>query len=131
MEIVMLPTNAPSILTCALRLPPASTTAMSMGFPISLAFRSAPPMTRRASSSVMVSFVFAASAILSLSRCFPSMLALESLRRDFARYIRWHDLGHTCSMLLLPAAFGYDVLTCSVQSHWIYLVLRYPLRGGC
>src|SRR3712207_6015208 len=30
MEIVMLPTNAPSILTCALRLPPASTTAMSI-----------------------------------------------------------------------------------------------------
>src|SRR5215204_2300367 len=81
----MLPTNAPSILTCALRLPPASTTAMSIGCPISSAFRSAASMTCRASSSVMVSFVFAASAIISLSRRFLSMLALEPLRRDLAR----------------------------------------------
>src|SRR5215207_9330639 len=101
MEIVMLPTNAPSILTCALRLPPASTTTISMGCPISSAFGSAPSMTRRASSSVMLSFVFAASAILSLSRCLPSTLALEPLRRDLARYMRRHDLRRTCSILLL------------------------------
>src|SRR5215211_521711 len=82
----MLPTNAPSILTCALRLPPASTTAISIGCPISSALRSAASMTRRASSSFMVSFVFAASAIISLSRCFLSMHALEPLRRDLAQH---------------------------------------------
>src|SRR5215204_882602 len=82
----MLPTNAPSILTCALRLPPASTTAMSMGCPICSAFRWAPSMTRRASCRVMVSFVLAASAIVSLSRCFLSILALEPLRCDLAQH---------------------------------------------
>src|ERR671920_183342 len=81
----MLPTNAPSILTCALRLPPASTTAMSIGWPISSAFRWAASITRRASSSVIVSLVFAASAIISLSRRSLSMLTLELLRRDLAQ----------------------------------------------
>jgi hypothetical protein len=85
----------------ALRLPPASTTAMSMGCPISSAFRSAPSMTRRASSSVMVSFVFAASAILSLSRCFPSMLALEPLRRDLAQYMLARSQTHVLYPLAL------------------------------
>src|SRR5215211_1268303 len=94
MEIVMLPTNAPSILTCALRLPPASTTAMSMGCPISSAFRAAPSMTRRASSSVMVSFVFAASVILSLSRRSVSMLALEPLRRNLAQHALARSQAH-------------------------------------
>src|SRR5215216_2224990 len=103
----MLPTNAPSILTCALRLPPASTTAMSIGCPISSAFRAAPSMTRCASSSVMVSFVFAASAIISLSRRFLSMLALEPLRRDLAQNICWHDLRYTCS-IFLPSWYPAD-----------------------
>src|ERR671910_901112 len=94
----MLPTNAPSILTCALRLPPASTTAMSMGCPISWAFRWAPSMTSRASSSVMVSFVFAASAIISLSRRSLSMLALELLRRDLAQ----HTLVRSQTQALYP-----------------------------
>src|SRR3712207_2429896 len=101
MEIVMLPTNTPSILTCALRLSPASTTAMSMGCPISSAFRAAPSMTRRASSSVMVSFVFAASAILSLSHCFPSMLALEPLRRALALHTPARSQTHVLYYLPL------------------------------
>src|SRR5215212_9028033 len=98
MEIVMLPTNAPSILTCALRLPPASTTAMSMGWPISSAFRWAASMTRRASSSVMVSFVFAASAIISLSGRSVSILALELLRRDLGQ----HTLARSQTHALYP-----------------------------
>src|SRR5215212_2765895 len=98
-EIVMLPTNAPSILTCALRLPPASTTAMSIGCPISSAFRSAASMTCRASSSVMVSFVFATSAIISLSRRFPSMLALEPLRRDLAQHTLARSQTHGSILL--------------------------------
>jgi hypothetical protein len=101
-EIVMLPTNAPSILTCALRLPPASTTAMSIGCPISSALRAAASMTRRASSSVIVSFVFAAATILSLSRCSPSMLALESLRRDLAQ----HMLARSPAHVLYPLALS-------------------------
>src|SRR5215211_1184472 len=96
----MLPTNAPSILTCAFRLPPASTTAMSMGCPISSAFRAAPSMTRRASSSVMVSFVFAASAIVSLSRCFLSMHALEPLRRDLAQHALARSQTHGSILLI-------------------------------
>jgi hypothetical protein len=64
-ETVMLPTNAPSILTCDLRLPPASTTAMSSGCPISPALRLAASMTLRASPSVTVSLVFAISAMFS------------------------------------------------------------------
>jgi hypothetical protein len=53
----MLPINAPSILTLALRLPPASTTAMSTGYPISTAFASAAEITLLASSSVMLSML--------------------------------------------------------------------------
>src|SRR5215211_6879741 len=105
MEIVMLPTNAPSILTCALRLPPASTTAMSMGCPICSAFRTAASMTRRASSRVMVSFVLGASAIISLSRCFLSMHALEALRRDLAQHTlaRSHTRLYPLDLLWYPA----------------------------
>jgi hypothetical protein len=44
-DTLMLPINAPSILTLALRLPPASTTAMSTGYPISTAFASAAEIT--------------------------------------------------------------------------------------
>src|SRR5215211_4160359 len=95
MEMVMLPTNAPSILTCALRLPPASTTAMSMGWLICCAFRWAASMTRCASSSDMVSLVFGASAIISLSRCFPSMQALEPLCRDLAQHTLARSQPHS------------------------------------
>src|SRR5215217_6472291 len=98
MEIVMLPTNAPSILTRALRLPPASTTAISIGCPICSAFRAAASMTRRASSSVMVSFVLAASAIISLSRHSLSILALELLRRNLAQ----HALARSQTHALYP-----------------------------
>src|SRR5215211_3904588 len=94
----MLPTNAPSILTCALRLPPASTTAISIGCPISSAFRWAASMTRRASCSVMVSFVFAASAIISLSRRSLSMFALEPLRRNLA----YHRLARSQTHSSIP-----------------------------
>src|SRR5215210_3917178 len=77
----MLPTNAPSIRTWALRLPPASTTAMSIGCPISLAFCSAAAMTCRASSSVMVSLVFAASIPFLLSlRCLLRAVPARSSR---------------------------------------------------
>ena len=44
-DTLMLPINAPSILTLALRWPPASTTAMSTGYPISTAFASAAEIT--------------------------------------------------------------------------------------
>src|SRR5215208_4991473 len=135
----MLPTNAPSILTCALRLPPASTTAMSIGCPISSAFRSAPSMTRRASSSVMVSFVFAASAILSLSRCFPSMLALEPLRRDLAQYMLARSQTHVLYPLascdtqptLVQYPLGHVSLTMTLDrySHWIPSMGRHAAEG--
>src|SRR5215218_7778559 len=82
----MLPTNAASILTCALRLPPASTTAMSMGWPICLAFRWAASMTRRASSSVWSPSSSGLPSLISLSRCFPSMQALEPWCRDLAQH---------------------------------------------
>jgi hypothetical protein len=56
-DTLMLPINAPSILMLALRLPPASTTAMSTGYPISTAFASAAEITFLASSSVMLSML--------------------------------------------------------------------------
>ena len=48
----MLPIQALSIRTCATRLPPESTTAMFMGWPISCAFFSPAAMILLASSSV-------------------------------------------------------------------------------
>src|SRR5919112_4398514 len=135
----MLPTNPPSILTCALRLPPASTTAMSIGCPICSAFRSAPSMTRRASSRVMVSFVFAACAIISLSRCFLPMLAIEPLRRDLAQHTLAH-LSHVRSMLLnsygtQPTLVQYLLGRASITitferySHWIPVHGKARRRG--
>src|SRR5919112_2046213 len=134
-EIVMLPTNAPSILTCALRLPPASTTAISIGWPISSAFRSAASMTRRASSSVIVSFVFAACAMISLSRCFLSMQALEPLRRDLAQHTLARSQTHR-SMLFLsrstqPTLVQYLLgrasitITLDGYSHWTPTMRRH------
>src|SRR5256885_306484 len=49
-EMSTLPSQAPSILTCETRFPPASQTAMFIGCPIWAAFFSAAAMTRRASS---------------------------------------------------------------------------------
>src|SRR5690606_13883869 len=46
------PSHAPSMRTWATRLPPASTTATFMGWPISSALASAAAITRRASASV-------------------------------------------------------------------------------
>ena len=51
-EMSMLPIHAPSIRACATRLPPASTTAMFIGWPISAALASPASMTRRACASV-------------------------------------------------------------------------------
>src|SRR5690242_17254957 len=51
-EMSMLPIHAPSMRTCATRLPPPSTTAMFMGWPISAALRSAAAITLLASSKV-------------------------------------------------------------------------------
>src|ERR1700730_15176977 len=48
-EISMLPIQAPSIRTWLTRFPPASTTAMFIGWPISRALASAAVITRRAS----------------------------------------------------------------------------------
>src|SRR5918911_325922 len=125
----MLPTNAPSILTCPFRLPPASTTAMSMGCPISSAFRWAASMTRRASSSVMVSFVFAASAILSLSLRSLPMLALELLRSDFAQHtlarpqihgsILLTSLGTQPTLIQYLLGYASTTITLDGYSHWI------------
>jgi hypothetical protein len=53
-EISMLPIQAPSIRTCAMRFPPSSTTAMFMGCPISDAFFSAAPIILRASLRVII-----------------------------------------------------------------------------
>ena len=53
-EMSTLPIHAPSMRTCETRFPPASATAMFIGCPISIAFRSAPAMTRRASASVIM-----------------------------------------------------------------------------
>src|SRR5215211_615475 len=135
----MLPTNAPSILTCALRLPPASTTAMSIGCPISSAFRSAASMTRRASSSVMVSFVFAASAIISLSRRSLSMLALEPLRRDLAQHTLARSQTHgsihliCCGtqLTLVQYLLGRASITMTLDrySHWIPLMGRHTVTA--
>src|SRR5215212_1138464 len=131
----MLPTNAPSILTCALRLPPASTTAMSMGCPISSAFRAAPSMTRRASSRVMVSLVFAASAIISLSGRSLSLLALEPLRRNLAYH--WLARSQTRGSILLISCgtqrtlvqylLGRASITMTLDrySHWILSMGRH------
>src|SRR5829696_783043 len=135
----MLPTNAPSILTCALRLPPASTTAMSMGCPISSAFRSAPLMTRRASSSVMVSFDFAASAIISLSRRSLPLLALEPLRRDLAQHTLARSKTHDYILLIScgtqPMLVQYlrghasIAMTLDRYSHWIPSMGRHAADG--
>src|SRR5438552_2952295 len=51
MEISMLPIHALSIRTCATMFPPSSATAMFMSWPISVAFFSAAPIMRRASSN--------------------------------------------------------------------------------
>src|SRR5215469_14331979 len=53
-EISMLPSHAPSMRTCATRLPPSSATAMFIGCLISAAFFSAAAMTLRASSSLTI-----------------------------------------------------------------------------
>jgi hypothetical protein len=53
-EISILPSHAPSILMWLTKFPPASTTAMFIGCPISRAFFSAAEMTRRASSNVII-----------------------------------------------------------------------------
>src|SRR5947209_2631158 len=52
-EISTLPIHARSMRTCATRLPPASTTAMFIGWPISSALRSPASITRRASVRVI------------------------------------------------------------------------------
>src|SRR5829696_7295492 len=135
----MLPTNAPSILTCALRLPPASTTAISIGWPISWAFRWAASMTRRASFSVIVSFVFAASAIISLSRRSLSMLALEPLRRHVAQHTLARSQTHGSILLiccgtqptLVQYLRRYVSLTVPLDrySHWIPSMGRAAAEG--
>src|SRR4051794_1865573 len=56
-EMSTLPIHAPSIRTCATRLPPASATAMFIGWPISWAFFSAAAITRRASFNVIMRFL--------------------------------------------------------------------------
>ena len=56
-EMSMLPSQALSMRTWATRLPPASATAMFIGWPISAAFFSAAAMTRRASLSVTMILV--------------------------------------------------------------------------
>src|SRR5215218_1458802 len=139
MEIVMLPTNAPSILRCALRLPPASTTAMSIGCPICSAFRWAASMTRRASSRVMVSFVFAACAIISLSRCFLSMHALEPLRRNLAQHTLARSQTHGSILLICcgtqPTLVQYLLVRASItmnvdrNSHWEPSMGRHAADG--
>src|SRR5436190_20652424 len=53
-EISILPTQALSMRTCATRLPPESTTAMFIGWPISSAFFSAAAIIRLASASVTI-----------------------------------------------------------------------------
>src|SRR5215208_3380030 len=136
----MLPTNAPSILTCALRLPPASTTAMSMGCPICSAFRAAASMTRRASSSVIVSFVFAPCAIISLSRRFLSMLVLEPLRRDLAQRMLARSQTHGSILLisfgtqltLVQFLLGRTSITMTLDrySHWIQVHGKACCRQG-
>src|SRR3712207_1570495 len=135
----MLPTNAPSILTCALRLPPASTTAMSMGCPISSALRTAASMTRRASSSVMVSFVFAASAMISLSRRSLFMSTLEPLRRDLAQHTLARSQTHGSVLLiscgtqptLVQYLLGRASITMTLDrySHWIPSMGRHVAEG--
>src|SRR5438270_1496409 len=54
MEMSMEPSQALSMRTWAMRLPPASATAMFMGWPISAAFFSAAAMMRRASASWII-----------------------------------------------------------------------------
>src|SRR5258707_166538 len=54
MEMSMLPIQAPSMRTCAMRFPPASTTAMFIGCFCACASFSAAAMTRRASASVTI-----------------------------------------------------------------------------
>src|SRR3954447_4988546 len=57
----MLPSQALSMRTWATRLPPASTTAMFMGWPISSAFFSAAAMIRFASARVTIIVLLKAS----------------------------------------------------------------------
>src|SRR5215469_16610294 len=54
MATSMLPIQAPSIRTWASRLPPPSTTAMFIGWPISFALLSPAAITRLASSSLII-----------------------------------------------------------------------------
>src|SRR5829696_4680649 len=54
MAMSMLPSQAPSMRTCATRLPPASTTAMFIGWLISVAWASPAARTRLASASKTV-----------------------------------------------------------------------------
>src|SRR5580704_6982948 len=58
MEMSMEPIQALSMRTWAMRLPPASATAMFMGWPISFAFFSAAAMMRRASASWIILLLF-------------------------------------------------------------------------
>ncbi len=76
MDMAMLPTNAPSILMCVLRFPPASTTATSIGQPISTARLFAASMSVRASVRLMLSKVF---LFLTTQNC---LVAQAGARRD-------------------------------------------------
>src|SRR5215217_5184796 len=64
MAMSMLPSQAPSIRTCATRLPPASTTAMFIGWPISVAWVSPAARTRLASASETVCCSFTSCVFL-------------------------------------------------------------------
>jgi integrase len=77
----------------------------------------------------MVSFVFAASAIISLSRRSLSMLALEPLRRDLAQHTLARSQTHSSILLiscgtqptLVQYLLGRASITMTLDrySHWI------------
>jgi integrase len=96
-------------------------------------------MTRRASCRVMVSFVFAASAIISLSRRSLSMLALEPLRRHVAQHTLARSQTHGSILLICcgtqPTLVQYLLGRASITmkldrySHWIPSMGRAAAEG--
>src|SRR5215211_75451 len=96
-------------------------------------------MTLRASSRVMVSFVFAASAIISLSRRSLSMLSLELFRCDLAQRTLARSQTHGSIPLissgtqpmLVQYLHGRASITMTLDrySHWIPSMGRHAADG--
>jgi hypothetical protein len=85
-EMSMLPIQASSIRTCATRFPPASATAMFIGWPIFVAFFCAAAITRCASSSLTIgTSAMAGTHHPAIESSWEEHMVMQDLSRKFTR----------------------------------------------